>query len=184
MESILFCFLAVNLLLVEPIPAQKPHPISTNGKPLTFQVISAVATRDVQSQEQTTEAQLTGFNLQAATGSGNYTYRGPIKEVTNYVPIPLGREESFLVVEFSVANIKHPLDLSMYDVELIDGKGAPRWTLGSATDKKDAWFPFDSAQLSPKQPDKQKWIFKVPTDAVPGAVLQFQGVNYPLSVAP
>jgi hypothetical protein len=181
-------FLAFMLFLGQPASAQKVRPISANGRPLTFQVVRTSITREPQSTEQVSIA-LTGFDLQAASSQRGYTYHGPTAEDIHYQPIPLTDSESFLLVEFSVSNVKRLLQLSTEDVKLIDGRGSAHRTLGCIGHKENSWFPLNSEELNPKSagrgspPNRGTWIFKVSTDAISGAVIQFQNATYPFTVA-
>lgn len=158
-----------------------PPAISANKQPLNFQVISASITKESQLSEQV-QMDLSGFDVAAAASQSGYSYHGPIKEVRSYEPIPLDSSESFLIVKFRVSNVRRKLQLSTTDVELIDGKSSAHQTLGLPGHKEGSWYQLSSEELDPAKDNGDTWIFKVPTDAVSGSVIQFQNATYPLSV--
>jgi hypothetical protein len=103
----------------------------------------------------------------------------------------LAPSESFLIVQFSVSNVRRNLQLDATDVQLIDNRGSVYQALGRLGQKKNSWsrLYFNGVQLplwenlDPKNMRPLTWIFKVPTDAVSGAVIKFQNATYPLNVA-
>jgi len=178
------------LLLVGSISAEKVRPISANGRPLTFQVMRASATREPQlSEKPSGEYVMPGLTAERMVGGG--TYRGPIVEIPRYEPMALAPSESFLIVQFSVSNVRRNLQLDATDVQLIDNRGSVYQALGRLGQKKNSWsrLYFNGVQLplwenlDPKNMRPLTWIFKVPTDAVSGAVIKFQNATYPLNVA-
>jgi len=185
-KTALHCLLAAALLVGSPASAQKERPISTNGKPLVFQLTRASVTREPQW---TTILQI-GPTLDTA-GPGHVDQKS--------VWLKLGPSESFVIIEFSISNVQRKLDLSTKDVQLIDGTGSSfeafgipgtqkgQWCeTGSGSielDKKGQWSaicPFCGVRKQGNN-DAIRWLFKVPTAAIPRAKIVFQGGNYPLS---
>jgi hypothetical protein len=180
-----FCLLAVTILNGFTAYAQKEHPISSNGKPLIFQLTRATVTREPQWTVQ----------LQLPNG---ITSPDQLQMQQKSVWLRLDPSESFVIIEFSISNVKHKIDLLTKDVQLIDAKGSTYEAFGLPGDKKGQWcetghmeldktgqwsamFPFCGA-LKKGNNDAISWLFKAPTTAIPGAKIVFQGAAYPLSV--
>ncbi len=182
MRSLSQCLIAVTLFLgvcgpfVKSSSAKELPPLSANGQPLTFQIVSASVTRDSQTE-------LTGEILLPNFDPSQHVYKGPFEEVQQ--PLLLHLLESFVIVNFTVSNARRKLRLSREDVQLIDGWGNPHVTLGAGVRKKGVWSVFDWIEIGPRKDNSCLWIFVVPTAAVSGAIIRFQDKTYPLNlVAP
>jgi hypothetical protein len=168
-------FLACSLAL-----AKDPRPLSANGKPLIFQIKQFSTTREPQSTEQM-QLFITSAGMAQAASTGTVT--APLGQQYSYTPIPLGPSESFVIVTVNVSNVRRQLAFSPEDLKLIDGKGSLHESLGPRSlTKPNAWSRF-SVILDRKTANDSTWIFRVPTDAVTGASLQFQNANYALAAA-
>jgi hypothetical protein len=177
-------FLAFTLLVVlvtaSLASTKEPRPLSANGKPLIFQVKKFSVTRQPQSTEQM-QLFITSAGMAQAASTGTVT--APLGQNYSYTPIPLGPSESFVIVTVNVSNVRRQLAFSPGDLQLIDGKGAHHESLGfQSFTKLNAWSGF-SVILDRKTPNDSTWIFRVPTDAVTGASLQFQNATYALAPA-
>jgi hypothetical protein len=110
--------------------------------------------------------------------------------IPRYEPMALAPSESFLIVQFSVSNVRRNLQLHGTDVELVSG-GSFYAALGRLGQKTNSWSRLylgsrDAGlweNLDPKNTRPITWIFKVPTDALSDLVIIFQNTTYPLNIA-
>jgi hypothetical protein len=161
---------------VAPLPA-----VTTPPQVITFQVVSALATRSPQLNEQ---KKYTLKNPHYNPGSTVEQYDMDIQ--SSYTPIDLATSDSFVIVSIRLLNVSSKLKLSPNDIPLVDGKGTTHLALGCPSfTKQDAWSalaPSDSLGLEPKDIIDLKWIFEVSTDALTPSTIQFQGKTYPLTM--
>lgn len=155
----------------------KDHSIADNGKPLAFKILRVSETRETQN------AQTFEYAIPMSALAQGGTYRGPLQTTVNSGQIPLDASDSFVILTFSVSNVRRKLQLSTSDVQLIDGKGASHNSLGCPSFiKVGSWTACDAIELNSKMDNVTSWIFKAPTESLAGAVIRFQGSTYPLSV--
>jgi hypothetical protein len=180
-----YCIILLSLVFIgPPALAQRIRTIADNGRPLTFQIIRVQVTQDLQSMEHV-QMVLPASALSAASSQAGYTYRGPITEDIQYQPIQLMSSESFLIIEFSISNVRRKLELSSRDVSLVDSVGATYNTLGASSFRKaNSWNPMDYVELNPHNKNNVNiWIFKLPTDIIShGLFVKFDNATYPVSI--
>ncbi len=157
-------------------------PAATTPQAVAFQVVSALATRSPQLGE---EQQITMKNPHYEPGSTVVHYDMDIQ--ASYNPIDLATSESFLIVSIRLLKLSSKLDLSSKDLPLVDGKGSAHLPLCYPSFRRqDAWSAMTASAslgLKPKDTIDLKWLFKVPTDALTGSIIQFQGKTYPLTMS-
>lgn len=106
-KSVSCALLILTLLLAgSSVRAGKVRPISDNGKPLTFQVSHVSVTQEQQLSEQME------FFL------SNLMQGGQVNTNYKYTPFPLSPSESFVIVTFSISNVNHQLQLSIWGYQV------------------------------------------------------------------
>ncbi len=90
-------------------------------------------------------------------------------------------------IEFSVSGTSKPSSLFPSEVEIVDGKGTLHEAEMTASTKgKEYWDKFLYVTVpadSEAQQHTFRWLYAVPSDAIGGSSVRFQGMSYPLKIS-
>jgi hypothetical protein len=94
---------------------------------------------------------------------------------------------SFVVIEFCISNVLKPFLSKGSDVAIVDGKGVVHDALATTSGKgKDYWDAFFFVTFLPDSESQSRnfrWLYCIPSVAIAGSCVRFQGQTYPITIS-